>query len=344
MRTHVKIHSNLKKYLVVKGLSKGYWQIPVAEQDVPKTAFVTMDRHYEFLRMPFGMVNSGATLVRGLRKVLADMPNVHSYVDDLLVHTASWEDHLTTLTALFDKMKAAGLTARPTKCMLGADKVDFVGHQVGEGMIGLHEDNVSKITKATRPTTKKQVRSFLGLTGFYRDYIPNYAAKAVPLTDLTKKKQPNIVQWGEPQEKAFVTLKNHLTSKPILHLPNLKKPFCLRTDASDTGLGAVLLQEHDGTHFPICYASKKLSKSEKNYAAIEKECLAIVWGVKKFHLYLCGTRFQLQTDHQPLSYLDKAKFANARIMRWAMFLQNYDIIVHAIKGSENVGADYLSRM
>jgi hypothetical protein len=222
--------------------------------------------------------------------------------------------------------------------------LDFVGHNIGAGEQGLHEDNVRNVAMAERPQTKRQVRSFLGLTGYYRNFVPNYAAIAVPLTELTKKGQPDHVRWSDAQEAAFVTLKRLLVSKPILRLPDVSRPFVLRTDASDTGLGAVLLQLHDGELFPVCYASKKLSHSERNYSVIERECLAVVWGVKRFMVYLYGTEFTLQTDHQPLTYLDQARFSNSRIMRWAMFLQNYRIRIESIKGKDNVGADYLSRL
>ena len=218
------------------------------------------------------------------------------------------------------------------------------GSWLSGGIKGLQEENVRNIEGATRLKTKKQVRAFIGLTGYYRDFISNYAAKAEPLTDLTKKGQPNKVSWEQPQEKAFVTLKRELASEPILHLPDSAKPFVLRTDASDVGIGAVLMQDHDGKLFPVSYASKKLSTRECKYSTIERECLAIVWAIQKFRVYLYGREFVLQTDHQPLIYLNRAKFLNDRIMRWAMFLQSYAMRIESIKGSENVGADYLSRV
>ena len=236
------------------------------------------------------------------------------------------------------------MTIRPTKCLFGVNTVDFLGHRLEEGLIGLHEDNVTKISDAPRPTTKKQIRSFMGLAGYYRDFIPNFAALAAPLSDLTRKGQPNKVEWGEAQEKAYQSIKALLTKEPVLRLPDSRKTYFLQTDASDSGIGAVLMQEHDGKLFPVCYASKKLSSAERNYSTIEKECLAIVWGFKRFHLYLYGVPFVLQTDHEPLKYMNSAKFANGRLMRWAMFLQSYNFRVEAIKGSENVGADYLSRV
>ena len=191
---------------------------------------------------------------------------------------------------------------------------------------------------------KKQVRSFMGLAGYYRDFIPNFAAIAAILSDLTRKGQPSKVEWGDTQEKAYQTIKILLTIDPILRLPDPEKTFVLRTDALDYGIGAVLIQEHEGKLFLICYASKKLSDAEGNYSTIKKECLAVVWGIKRFHVYLYGVRFVLQTDHEPLKYMNRAKFTNHRLMRWAMFLQSYNMKVEAMKGSDIVEADYLSRV
>lgn len=332
------------KYFTKLDLSKGYWQIPVKREDIPKTAFVTPDGHYEFIKMPFGMVNSGATLVRGMRKLLGDLKGVDNYIDDILVHSENWEEHIKLLTEVFNRLAAAGLTVRPSKCRVGETNVEFIGHQLqGDGIKPI-EDNMEKIRAAPRPTDKTQVRSFIGLTGYYREYIPHYSTIASPLTDLTKKGEPKKVRWQEPQEKAYTSLKTMLTSAPILRLPDVHKPFVLRTDASDVGLGAVLMQEYDGKLFPVSYASRKLLNRERNYSAIEKECLAVVWAIKKYLQYLYGVEFTLQTDHQPLVYINQAKFENSRVMRWAMYLQNFRIKVESIKGKDNVGADYLSRI
>ena len=169
---------------------------------------------------------------------------------------------------------------------------------------------MEKIKDAPRPNTKKQVRSFISVAGYYRDFIPNFPAIAAPLSDLTRKGQPNKVEWGEAQEKAYQTIKLYLTSEPILRLPDPAKTYFLRTDASNNGIGAVLMQRHDEKLFPVCYASKKLSSAERNYSTIEKECLTIVWGIKRFHLYFYGVPFVLQTDHEPLKCMDSAKYTN----------------------------------
>ncbi|GFO27412.1 Zinc finger protein [Plakobranchus ocellatus] len=297
-------------------LSKGYWQIPVRKEDIPKTAFVTMDCHYEFLRMPFGMMNSGPTLTRAVKKLLCGMDNVVDYIDDLLIHTKTWEAHVKTLSELFKRLQEANFTVRPVKCLLGSRAVE-------------------KVRNAPRPKTKREVRAFLGLVGYYKEFVPNFAAVSAPLSDLVRKGQPNVVNWGDSQERACNSLKVAVTSKPALQLPDVNKKFVLRTDASDRGLGAALMQENEGTLFPVAYASKKLTDRERKYSVTEREALAIVRGVKTFLLYLYGTVFILQTDHGALQFLNAAKFDSPRIMRWAVALQVYNFDVQYIKGSEN---------
>ena len=335
---------NKDRYFTKIDLSKGYWQIMVAKESRQMTSFVVPSGCYRFIKMPFGLVNSAATFNRMMRKMLAGSHNVEHYVDDILCHNTTWKEHLATLRDTFQRVREAGLTIRPSKCSVGYSSVDFVGHVVGRGCLSMDEEKLGRIRSAPQPRTKKQVRSFLGLAGYYRKFIPNYAEIAVPLTDLTKKNQPNQVQWGDAQQHAFDTLRDLLTRAPILRLPDFSKPFIIQTDASDTGIGCILLQEYDDGRFPVACASKKLLPRERNYSVIERECLAIVFAVKKFAKYLYGKEFILHTDHKPLSYLHKSKLESGRIMRWALFLQNYRFKIEAIKGSENVGADYLSRI
>ena len=248
------------------------------------------------------MVNSGTTLVRGLRKILEGMPGVRSYIDDIVIYSDSWEDHLRTPKELFIRLRKARITARPTKCLLGARRMEFLGHEVRGDVITLRQDNLEKVRNTPRPTTKKQVRSFLGLVAYSRDHIPAFAEISAPVTDLKKGKSEHI-QRSEAQERAYSLLKEYLLQEPVLKLPNLSKPFVLRTDASGVGVAAVLLQENGGKLYPVGYASKKLNLTEARYPIIEKECLAVVWGIKRFKLYLAGRRFMLQTDHKPLKYL-----------------------------------------
>ena len=224
--------------------------------------------------------------------------------------------------------------------MFGFQGLDYVGHTIDGNNVGVLGENVEKIIKAPRPRTKKTVRSFNGLVGYYRDHIADII---YPLTELTKKGKPNTVQWGPEQEHAFNTLKRKLISRPILQLPDFSKSFIIQVDASGYGVGAALLQRYQGQLLPVAFASRRLLPREQAYATIEKECLAVVFAVKKFKQYIYGKEFILQTDHQPLSYIDHNRVNNDRIMRWSLLLQPYSMRIEAIAGRDNVVADYLSR-
>ncbi|XP_067944465.1 uncharacterized protein [Watersipora subatra] len=238
------------KYFSKIDLSKGYWQIPVRKQDVPKTAFTTHSGVYEFLKMPFGMMNSGATFVRAMRKLLYGLKNVENYIDDILVYTETWEEHKLALIQLFSKLKEEKFTVKPSKCVIASSSLDFIGHHISSGELTPTQQNVEKVRRQHRPKTKKQIRSFLGLTGYYRSFIPNYSTIAAPLTDTTRKGMPNIVSWKTPQEKSFNSLMHAILTAPVLKLPEPDKMFILRTDASELGLGAVLMQEYEGILSP----------------------------------------------------------------------------------------------
>ena len=307
------------KFVTKMDLSKGYWQVSLSERSKPLTAFETPRGLFQFKTMPFGLVNSGATFCRLMRIILSKLPNVDSFVDDTCIFTETWEDHMTSLHQVLDRLRSAKLTAKPSKCMIGYGSIECLGHNIVDQTVRPQEDKVQAVRDAPRPTTKRQMKSFLGLAGFYRRFIPNFSSIASPLTGLTKRDRPNSIRdWQDQHEKAFQTLKNRLTSSPILRLPVFQNgmPFVLRTDASDVEIGAVLLQEFEGEgRLPIAYACKKLLPRERNYSVIEKECLAIIWGVEKFRKYLYGVEFLLETDHKPLSYLQTAKVLNPRIMR-----------------------------
>ncbi|KAK3093838.1 hypothetical protein FSP39_020798 [Pinctada imbricata] len=188
------------KYFSKIDLSKGFWQIELEKDSRPYTAFVTSEGLYQFKVMPFGLLTSPATFSRMMRKLLAGMPNVVNFLDDILVHTETLEEHLSTLRELFERLRKANLKARPSKCEIGCKSLEYLGHEISNGELKPSENKVSKILDAPRPETKKQVRSFLGLVGYYRKFIPNFAAIASPLTDLTKKGLPNKVMWGPSQD------------------------------------------------------------------------------------------------------------------------------------------------
>ncbi|XP_041470756.1 uncharacterized protein LOC121420251 [Lytechinus variegatus] len=332
------------RYFTKLDLSKGYWQVPMSESAKHLTAFLTPDGLFQFTMMPFGLVNAPATFSRLMRKALEGLHGTLNYIDDILIYSSTWSEHVQALKELFQRLRAANLTAKPSKCHVAQEQVEFLGHVIGKGELAPRPQKVTAINEISKPQTKKQLRSFLGTTNYYRKFIPNYSAIAAPLTDKLKNSERNQVIWGENEEQAFHTLKSKLSNFPILRLPDLTKKFVLRTDASDNGIGAVLLQKHANEKFPVAYASRKLKDSEKDYAVIEKECLAIIWAVKKFETYLYGNQFDLETDHQSLTYIHRTKVANPMVMRWALALQPYRFRLVSIKGSDNVGADLLSRL
>ena len=324
-------------------LAKGYWQILVLPEGRPKTAFATQGL-FQFIRMPFGLVSAPAVFARMMRMLhLADLSAENFF--DILVHSASWSDHLHHVRNVLDWLKSYGLTARPSKILAGFQSLEFLGHVVGSGVLRPDESKTEKILQVSTPTTKKQVRSLLGLLSFYRRYIPGFASVAAPLTDLTKEsgRSCRSIHWTPDCASALQEIQDILSRKPVLLLPRLDLPFVLQTDASSTGLGAVLLQEFEDSLHPVCFASRKLLDREKRYSTIERECLAIVWAVHKFVRFLWGVRFVLQTDHRPLTYLRTSNFKNSRIMRWALSLQEFSFEVLPVSGQANVFADLLSR-
>lgn len=331
------------RYFTQLDFTKGFWQIPVGAGSREKTAFSVPSGHFQYAKMPMGLVNSPATFNKLMRKLIHGLDNVVHFVDDVLVFSVSWEEHLANIRSLLNRVRESGLKLKPSKCCVGFSIVRYLGYTVGQGELQTDPEKVDKIRKASVPKSKKQVRAFLGLLGYYRKFIPGFSDMALPLTELTKKRSPEKIVWKEIHQHSFDALKDCLCTKPILQLPDLSKPFVLRTDASDTGLGAVLLQDHDGMLCPVSYASKKLLDRECKYSTVEKEGLAIVFGMQKFKNYLYGKEFVLETDHRPLSFIQTMKHTNTRVLRWSLFLQNYRYNIAHIKGSNNVVADFLSR-
>ena len=342
---HLFASLNKARYFSKLDLTKGYWAIPIAEEDRDKTAFTTSKGQFRWKNMPFGLKTAGSVFNRMMRKLLQPLnrEDVYHFMDDILIATETWEQHMDALRAVFQRLEQANLAAKPSKCFIGFSKLPYLGHEIGGGNIWPEEEKINKIRDANPPQTKKELRSFLGLTGFYRQYIPDYSTVAAPLTDKTKKDEPEKVKWNETCQEAFNELKRRLCQKPVLCMPDYDLEFILRTDASDCGLGAILMQEQGNGLQPIAYASKKLSETEQRYATVEKECFATVWGVKKFERFLYGKHFILETDHQPLRYLQRLKPNNPRLMRWSLQLQPYSFTIRVIPGKDNIGADYLSR-
>ncbi|KAL8599551.1 hypothetical protein ACOMHN_065151 [Nucella lapillus] len=300
---------------------------------------------FQFVRMPFGLVSAPAVFARMMRMLHLEHFSALNFFDDILIHSVDWYSHLQHVEAVLECLRSKGLTARPSKIETGFHSLEFLGHVVGKGTLKPEAGKIKKIMQIPTPTTKKQVRALLGLLSFYRRYVPNFATLSAPLTDLTKDgpRKSRSIDWTPACAKALENIQAVMSAEPVLLLPHLDEQFVLRTDASSVGLGAVLLQQSDGVLHPVVFASRKLLEREKNYNTIERECLAIIWAVQKFMKFLWGVHFILQTDHRPLTYLRTSGFKNARILRWALSLQEFSFEIQPISGTSNVLADLLSR-
>ncbi len=242
---------------------------------------------HQFVTLPFGLFGAPATFQRLMGKMLQPhTAYATAYLDDIIIYSQDWQRHMVHLREVLRALRGAGLTANPKMCSIGHVEVRYLGFHLGHGQVRPQIDKTAAIAACPRPKTKKEVRQFLGLAGYYRRFIPHYSELTSPLTDLTKKEVPDTVQWTERCQQAFTQVKAALCSGPLLHSPDFSLPFLLQTDASDRGLGAVLTREMGGEERPVLYISRKLSKRETMYSTIEKECLAIWWAVLTLHYYL----------------------------------------------------------
>ena len=331
------------KFFTKIDLAKGYWQLTVAPEDREKTAFQTPEGLFQWVRMPFGLVSAPSSFARAMRALKLGQ-EAENFFDDILIHSETWEDHLVHVEGVLQKLRDAGLTARPSKVFAGYKELEFLGHMVGMGIQRPQDRKVEKILNLTVPTTKRQVRALIGLASYYRRYIRDFASKTAAISNLLSGKAPRQIKWTSECDEGLQYIKSCLSKAPVLLLADMDKPFVVRTDASSVGIGGVLLQDCEGVEHPVAYVSRKLLPQETRYSTIERECLAIVWVLSKFARYLWGREFVLQTDHKPLLYLRSGRFRNARIMRWALSLQEFQFSVESVKGTDNGFADALSRV
>ncbi|UYV76764.1 hypothetical protein LAZ67_14001975 [Cordylochernes scorpioides] len=274
-------------------LQSGYWQIDVEESDREKTAFITPDGLYEFKVMPFGLCNAPATfermmdgLLKGLRWTIC-----LCYLDDIVVFSDDFEEHLRRLQLVLGCLRKAGLCLNPGKCRFGAKTITVLGHKVSGDGICLDPEKIRAVRDFPRPKSLKEVRSFLGLSSYYRRFIPNYAHMAQPLNALLKK--DSVFSWNIEERHAFEALKSALISEPVLGHFDHSSPTEIHTDASNYGIGAVLVQIQKGKERAIAYASRTLNKAERNYSTTERECLAVIWAIGKFRPYVFGRQFTI---------------------------------------------------
>ena len=333
------------KYFTVLDLASGFHQIEVEPADRHKTAFSTPFGHYEFNRMPFGLKNAPATFQRLMDRVLTGLQGIEMfvYMDDIVIYAKSLKEHNEKLENLLGRLKTAALVLQPDKCRFLCKEIGYLGHVISEEGVKPDPGKIEAVSKFPCPKGRKNVKQFLGLAGYYRRFIPEFASIAKPMTLLLKKNVPFV--WSEVSQRAFDKLKNVLCSKPILQYPDFTKPFIITTDASNYALGAILSQGPVGKDLPIAFASRTLSQAEVNYNTTEKELLAIIFAVKHFRPYVYGQKFTLITDHRSLTWLDQLKdpTMGSRLARWKIKLQEYDYKIAFKPGRVNANADALSR-
>ena len=325
-------------------LISGFWQVDMDDESRAKTAF-TVGRGglYQFRRMPFGLCNAPATFQRLMEKVLAGLQWEIAvlYIDDIVVFGSSVPEHLERLEVIFGRLRQAGLKLKPSKCALLRRKVEFLGHIVSADGVEADPAKIEKVQNWPQPQNLHEVRAFIGLCAYYRRFVRGFGDVCKPLYHLTEKGVP--FHWGGEQEKAFVTMKERLTTAPILAFPNETDKFILDTDASAFGIGGVLSQVQNGEERVIAYGSRVLNKAERNYCVTRRELLAIVDFVKLFHHYLVGAQFLLRTDHAALYWLFGMKNLEGQPARWVERLGCYDMVIQHRPGKVHMNADALSR-
>lgn len=330
-------------------LASGYWQIPVREEDRPKTAFISQAGLFEFKVMPFGLTNAPPTFQRFMNAVLAGLVPSQClvYLDDIIVRSTTFEQHLLDLEAVFDRLMESNLHLKLSKCHFAKNQLPFLGHIVSGAGVSPDPAKLEAVASFPTPLSVVELQQFLGLAGYYRRFIANFSTIAEPLYALTRKNSGGRVAftWGADQAAAFVQLRAALTSAPILAYPNPHWRYILRTDASKVGVGAILQQQDpiSGDRFVLAYASRTLSEQERRYSATELECLAVVWGTKQFKSYLLGVPVVIESDHQALSWLRKNSQLTDRLYRWALHLEQFEYTITYKPGKEQLDVDALSR-
>ncbi|CAM9116754.1 unnamed protein product, partial [Heterosigma akashiwo] len=271
---------------------------------------------------------------------------VQSYVDDLLIYSPNdFQVHLQHVQDIFTRLLSANLRLKISKCTFATGECEFLGHIVGREGIKCDPKKVEAVSKLARPETKKQVRTFLGMCGYYRDMIPGFSMTAAPLDNKTRLSNPDKIEWDEECEEAFNKLKQSLTSGPLLQFPDFRRDFIVECDASRTGIGGVLMQETgDGMKAPVAYTSRLTSSAEKNYSVFDLDLLAIVHSCQRYRPYLIGKHFQLFSDQRSLQSLLNLKRPSGRLACWLMILSEFDFSLKWKRGVDNKCADALSRL
>ncbi|XP_060602869.1 uncharacterized protein LOC132755945 [Ruditapes philippinarum] len=332
------------KFFSTLDMASEFWQVPMDPKTRHKAAFCVPSGIYEFDRMPFGLKNAPMSFQMLMTKVLGSMnwKQALCFIDDILVFSPTFEQHLSDLELLFQKLRGANLTLKPEKCHFAQEKVKYLGHILSKHGIQVDSEKTKAVDEFPIPTNQRALRSFLGLCNYYRKFVKNYSKIAVPLNELLQKDKKFI--WENRHQEAFESLKHALVTAPMIHYPDMNHTFILTTDASDTALAYILGQKgSDGKERVVSYGGRALRSDERKWGISDKECLAVYEGILAYRQYLSHRKFDIYTDHKSLKWLDKTKNSNSRLYRWSMELAHFDYNIIHRPGRVNQNADALSR-
>lgn len=331
------------KYFSKIDLRSGYHQIRIAPEDVPKTAFRTRYGHFEFLVLPFGLTNAPGTFMHLMHQTFREALDsfVLVFLDDILIYSKTLEEHKLHVRKVLEVLRKEKLYAKESKCEFFKTEVEFLGHMVGRDGVRMMEDKVQAMKDWPAPTNVRDVRAFLGTTGYYRKFIKDFSSIASPLSELTKD---NVkFSWGAEQQQAFTRLKQAMQEGPVLAIPDPSLPFVVHTDASGFATGAVLMQDQGKGLQPIAFLSKKMLDAETRYPVHEQELLAIINALGSWRHYLSGRKFIVKTDHHSLKHFKTQPQLSGRQSRWKDIIANFDFDIEYMEGTSNAVADGLSR-
>lgn len=335
------------KFISTIDLRKAFWQIPLDEKSREKTAFSITGRGlFHFKVVPFGLCNAAQVQQRLVDKIFGPRfePKIFTYLDDIIILGSTYEEHVSLLKEVKNRLEDANLTISIEKCEFFKTTLKFLGYIVGANGLRMDPEKISSMINYPRPTNTTEIKRFIGLCSWYRRFIKNFSTLTAPINDLLRgRKKKESIKWTSKAEDAFSEIKQALVSAPVLCQPDFSIPFTVASDASDFGLGGVLTQIIDGEERVIAYASRSLSRTERNYSVTEKECLALLFNLERFRPWIEGVRFTVITDHYSLLYLNNLKNPTGKLARWAMKLRQYSFDLKHRKGSLNVVPDALSR-